>query len=91
MKQAKPAYRKLPKDTCDLCGVNLYLKLRYRVKLYLKSSNPLLARTPYKTLTLCQECLAKIRGSPQVTRLFRVKYKRMPTLGEKNTTLGRRI
>ncbi len=82
MKRRKPPYWKPPRDTCQLCGASLYRRPRYRVKLYIKAPRgTTLASTPYKTLMVCEACLARLRRDPQLARLFRARYKRLPTLG----------
>jgi len=80
--KARPPYWKPPHSRCDVCGANLYLKPRYRAKLYLKAprGHPL-AAVPYKTLIVCQVCLARLQASPELRGRFRLRYCRLPTLG----------
>ena len=78
----RPPYWKPPRDTCDLCGTSLYQAPRYRVRLYLRApkTSPI-AEKPYKTLVVCQACLDRLRRDHSIRRLFRARYKRLPTLG----------
>ena len=80
--KARPPYWKPPHSRCDLCGANLYLKPRYRAKLYLRTprGHPL-AAVPYKTLIVCQACLARLQASPELRGRFRLRHRRLPTLG----------
>ena len=80
--KTRPPYWKPPHDKCDLCGANLYQKPRYRAKLYLKTprGHPL-AAVPYKTMIVCQACLARLQASPELRGRFRLRHRRLPTLG----------
>jgi len=40
-----------------------------------------LAAVPYKTLIVCQACLARLQASPTLRGRFRLKHRRLPTLG----------
>ena len=62
---------------CDLCGVNLYSRERWLVKLYVL--------TPFgpielKVLHLCRDCLSSVKVEAKGRKNLRIKYRKMRPL-----------
>lgn len=92
MPYSRPPYYKPPRDTCSICHKSLYGEDRYRVRLYLRAEP--YKDLEYKTLVVCSTCLARLRANPTLTRLLKIRYRKMPTLGRgknKNPRIRRRI
>lgn len=53
------------------------------MEIYLRSGA--YREAPYKSLVVCQDCLKclqrEIRENPQIKRLFKLRYRKMRTLG----------
>jgi ribosomal protein L34E len=75
----RPRYYKPPRDRCELCGRSLYGTERYRVRLYLKTAP--LTRAPFKELVVCGKCLEVILGDQALREHFKIRYRKMRTLG----------
>ena len=79
MPHVRPPYYKQPKDTCSICHRSLYGVDRYRAKLYLRAEP--YKDLEYKTLVVCSTCLTRLRTNPTLTRLLKIRYRRIPALG----------
>ena len=75
----RPRFFRPPKYKCEVCGEQLFDRYRYKVWLYLKKGP--LANTVFKELVVCGKCLRKIVEDGELRSLFKVKYRRMKTLG----------
>ena len=78
MWKSKPPWIREPIEKCELCGKLLLGKRRYRVKLILRKG-PLKGET-YRTLHVCQRCLAKLKANRELRKTFKIKYRKMRTL-----------